>query len=292
MTDYFLIDNPNRHARDHGSHGQFHGYPSRSSQIRAIVIHTNEITPDVDGEDDTAERLAKWASTTSSTVSWHAQVDSDSTVLLLPPEFTAFQCRGYNSKTLGIELATRAHLWGDNPERDTALLERAADVVRGWCHRFDIPIVKVSKSTIDGGGRGIVAHADMDPSRRSDPGKNFPWDRFLALVRAEATHESEATPAAAKPAPKAAPAATDDEDDLMAALPTVKRNDKGTDVKRVQGLLVANGVAPANTIKPNGSLDGIFGPGTEDAVERFQRVKKLKVDGVVGRNTWTALLGA
>lgn len=37
-------------------------------------------------------------------------------------------------------------------------------------------------------------------------------------------------------------------------------------------------------------VDGSFGPGTKKAVEAFQKAKKLEVDGVVGKNTWTKLL--
>lgn len=37
------------------------------------------------------------------------------------------------------------------------------------------------------------------------------------------------------------------------------------------------------------SVDGSFGGKTRDAVKKFQRDHKLKVDGVVGVNTWNAL---
>ena len=35
--------------------------------------------------------------------------------------------------------------------------------------------------------------------------------------------------------------------------------------------------------------DGHFGASTEKAVKKFQKSKKLKVDGIVGYNTWKAL---
>ncbi len=62
----------------------------------------------------------------------------------------------------------------------------------------------------------------------------------------------------------------------------LKRGCKGSDVKtlqtRLKGLSFYSGVA-----------DGIFGGGTENAVKAFQKANSLSVDGVVGRNTHTAL---
>jgi peptidoglycan hydrolase-like protein with peptidoglycan-binding domain len=37
-------------------------------------------------------------------------------------------------------------------------------------------------------------------------------------------------------------------------------------------------------------VDGIFGPKTEAAVRDFQQNENLAVDGIVGTQTWTALL--
>lgn len=39
------------------------------------------------------------------------------------------------------------------------------------------------------------------------------------------------------------------------------------------------------------SVDGIFGPETKRNVRQYQADKGLKVDGIVGVNTWTALYG-
>ena len=54
-------------------------------------------------------------------------------------------------------------------------------------------------------------------------------------------------------------------------------NMSGEDVRRVQQGLVKAGVKV--------SADGVFGPGTEDAVKQFQAKKGLTADGVVGAKT-------
>jgi peptidoglycan hydrolase-like protein with peptidoglycan-binding domain len=66
-------------------------------------------------------------------------------------------------------------------------------------------------------------------------------------------------------------------------MPTLKRGSKGTDVRRLQGLLTANGYKT--------TIDGIFGPQTEKKVRAFQSKRAKPSDGIVGRVTWSALLG-
>lgn len=76
-------------------------------------------------------------------------------------------------------------------------------------------------------------------------------------------------------------------------LPLVSKehNSKGAHARRAQSLLAANGHPPANTFASNGKPDGNFGPGSDSATKSFQKSKRLGVDGIVGPNTWTALLG-
>ncbi len=38
-----------------------------------------------------------------------------------------------------------------------------------------------------------------------------------------------------------------------------------------------------------GSLDGIFGANTENAVKRYQASRGLAADGIIGCNTWRSL---
>ena len=65
--------------------------------------------------------------------------------------------------------------------------------------------------------------------------------------------------------------------------PTLKQGARGNITKILQEKLVLLGYST------NG-VDGIFGSGTQNAVVNFQRDNRLSADGIVGKNTWTALL--
>jgi N-acetyl-anhydromuramyl-L-alanine amidase AmpD len=64
---------------------------------------------------------------------------------------------------------------------------------------------------------------------------------------------------------------------------TTRRGDQGDTVRAIQSQLVSKGYAL--------SVDGAFGSGTESAVKQFQTARGLSSDGVVGPDTWSALVG-
>lgn len=63
----------------------------------------------------------------------------------------------------------------------------------------------------------------------------------------------------------------------------------GRDVAELQAELYASGFRPVNSLRADGSFDGVFGPGTATAVVEFQTAHGLHADGIVGRQTWCAL---
>lgn len=69
------------------------------------------------------------------------------------------------------------------------------------------------------------------------------------------------------------------------AVPTMvlRQGDRGSEVTVLQELLTSAGQSP-------GAADGIFGPRTQEAVFAFQSASGIAVDGIVGRQTWAALV--
>jgi peptidoglycan hydrolase-like protein with peptidoglycan-binding domain len=70
--------------------------------------------------------------------------------------------------------------------------------------------------------------------------------------------------------------------DAIQPWPVVRKARHGHPVPAMQYLLRARG-HPV-------TVDGIFGPKTESAVQAFQIAEQLRADGVVGPQTWSALI--
>ncbi len=66
----------------------------------------------------------------------------------------------------------------------------------------------------------------------------------------------------------------------------LRKGCKNDFVKQLQSLLDVKGYG---TTLGKASIDGVFGDATKNAVMRFQKENNLKVDGVVGMQTWRAL---
>lgn len=109
-------------------------------------------------------------------VSSHYVVDEDGAVLrLVSEERRAWHAglsywrglTGLNDRSVGIEVVNPGHEWG---YRDFPVLQMAAvcDLCLGVLSRHPIP------------ARNIVAHSDVAPDRREDPGERFEWEQ-LAL---------------------------------------------------------------------------------------------------------------
>lgn len=256
---YFLLDNENPNAGRGADGRRFHGHAARRGQAKVIVVHTAENIPDISGEDLGAENVARYLSTTDRQASYHTVVDADSIVRLLPHSYVAFHVRSFNSTSLGLSFATRAAEWARLPdERVTSALANGAREARSWSEAYAIPTVRINVSEALSGGTGFVSHSQMDPTRRTDPGRDFPWDRFLSMVSGSP------------------PPPPDD---------TLKFGDTGADVADLQRFLALHG-------SPRLQADGVFGANTRLAVVKWQRRNSVVADGVWRPEDRTAEAGA
>jgi N-acetylmuramoyl-L-alanine amidase len=122
----------------------------------------------------TAEAALKRLCDPAAKVSAHFLVDEDGTAVALVAEparawhagLSWWQGRGaLNDVSLGIELVNPGHEWGYRPfpERQMAA---AVELCRALVDRWQIPA-----------GR-VVAHSDIAPNRKQDPGELFDWARL------------------------------------------------------------------------------------------------------------------
>lgn len=123
-------------------------------------------------------------------MSAHYCIDAGEVVQCVREENVAWHARGGNRSSIGVELAglatQDAEAWGD--DYSTAVLEQAAVLVAEVCTRRGLPMRRVRALGVRRGLRGVTGHADVSGafgrSDHWDPGPSFPWQHFLALVRA------------------------------------------------------------------------------------------------------------
>jgi N-acetylmuramoyl-L-alanine amidase len=152
-----------------------------------------------------------------------------------------------NSRSIGIEIANPGHDHGypDFPKRQIAAV---AALCRSIFTRYRIPPERV------------LAHSDVAPARKQDPGEKFPW-RILAASGIGLW---------VQPVP------------LVPNGPISVLGENSTNVTEAQVLLGRYGYA----VSTAGYLDGQ----TRDAVAAFQRhFRPAKIDGVIDVSTLATL---
>jgi N-acetyl-anhydromuramyl-L-alanine amidase AmpD len=147
-----------------------------------------ENTPDYVAFDGGAEAVARFIQSRTTPGSYHDLADSDSCIQLVPYEWEAFHDgTGTNSHSYGLSFATRADTWPMAPQawRDGAIEQGAQAAARyaRWvksAHGVTVPATRITADEARNRRPGFVTHAQLDPGRRSDPGRDFPWGQFLA----------------------------------------------------------------------------------------------------------------
>jgi len=158
------------------------------SRIEGIVIHCTE-TPDLASARNFGERVLYRSGTGNS---GHYYIDLDGRILqYVDLDRVAHHVRGYNERTIGIELVNRGRWprWYDSDHQgmDTPYSEAQIAALTALLAHLEASLPQLA---------WIAGHEDLDtdevaanddPARRirrkRDPGPQFPWERVLAAIR-------------------------------------------------------------------------------------------------------------
>lgn len=187
----------------------------------------------------------------ASEVSCHYVVFEDGAILQMVPEARRAWHAGVsswegisdtNSRSIGIEIVNPGHAYGYPafPDRQiAAVVELGRDILARHAIRAD----------------RVLAHSDVAPLRKDDPGEKFPWP---VLHQAGIGHLVRETP--------------------LSGGRFLMRGDAGAPVEALQSMLALYGYGVA--------LTGQYDDATEAVVRAFQRhFRRARVDGVADHST-------
>jgi N-acetyl-anhydromuramyl-L-alanine amidase AmpD len=167
------------------------------SAITLVVVHTME-APE---KPSTARKVAEWfRGSTAPQSSAHYCVDADEIIQCVYDEHAAWAAPGANRNGVHIEHAGYAKQnaadWSD--EYSEAMLRKSAALAADLCARYAIPIRRLTTAEVLAKARGLCGHVEVTKAFKkgdhTDPGPNFPWDRYLELIRAATAQRANETP--------------------------------------------------------------------------------------------------
>jgi N-acetylmuramoyl-L-alanine amidase len=215
----------------------------KSGRVDALILHYTGMT--------SAEAALQRLCDPASQVSSHYLILEDGRVIQLVPEFRrawhagqSFWAgeRDMNSASIGIEIVNPGHE-GGAPAFPSVQIEAVIALCKDIAVRHQIPAPR------------ILAHSDVAPDRKADPGENFPWDQLAAegVGHYVAPHPIEDGP-------------------------RLERGTHGIEVEKLQALLAMYGYGLR--------VSNLYGPKTENVVRAFQRhFRPALVDGVADVST-------
>ncbi|TIL36086.1 N-acetylmuramoyl-L-alanine amidase [Mesorhizobium sp.] len=233
----FLPDEPSAEVRVSPNFGP------RRETVDMIVLHYTGM--------ETGAGAEAWLCDPASEVSSHYLVHEDGRIVQMVRESdrawhagksTWFGRSDINSCSVGIEIVNPGHSLGyrNFPKRQIDVL---IGLCKGIVQRHSIPAQRV------------LAHSDVAPGRKIDPGERFPWK---ALFEAGVGHLVEAAP--------------------VRRGAVLKAGDASAEVEALQSMLALYGYGV--------EISGAFDRQTEIVVEAFQRhFRQRKVDGVADGST-------
>lgn len=179
-----------------------HGGPT-NFPIKRIVMH-GTVSPCLPGD---AYQVAEMFAHSTRDASTQFVVDPGEVIRCVPDGVVAYGAPP-NTGEIHVEQCdmqyarptpTQRKRWQDVLHQQ--MLHRSAQLVAGLCVKYSIPIVKLSYLDLRAGKKGICGHADVSAAwhltTHTDPGPDYPWTQFIALVKAYAHPAPTPTPAPA-----------------------------------------------------------------------------------------------
>ena len=229
-------------ARPSPNHGK-----RRAAPVDMIIVHYTGM-PD-------ADQALAWLCAGQSQVSAHYFVFEDGRIVQMVGEDRRAWHAGaaswagqtdINSRSIGIEIANSGHAGGLPPFPDAQI-----DAVTGLCR--DI----IGRHAI--AAHRLLAHSDVAPARKRDPGEAFPWGR---LAGEGIGHWVEPEP--------------------VGGGRFLAPGDEGEPVAALQALLALYGYGL--------EISGVYDDRTGHVVTAFQRhFRPAKIDGIADTSTLTTL---
>ncbi|MBB5753006.1 N-acetylmuramoyl-L-alanine amidase [Prosthecomicrobium pneumaticum] len=215
--------------------------------VDLLILHYTDMA--------SAEAAIAWLAAPESKVSCHYVVAEDGVVTQMVEEDRRAWHAGVsswkgeadvNGRSIGIEIANRGHDHG-YPDFPDVQVEAVAALARDICARHGIPAERV------------LAHSDVAPQRKRDPGEKFPWGRLAA---AGVGHFVPPEP--------------------ISGGRFLAPGEAGEPVAALQAMLGYYGYGL--------EITGVYDPATEAVVTAFQRhFRPERVDGIADRSTLATL---
>lgn len=165
----------------------------------------------------------------------------------------------------------------------STLLHNTADWLREEASRYGIPLVKLTASQAQSGGRGVCQHRDLGSwgTGHSDCGNGYPIDDVLSWAKGQ----TPTTPPSQPPSTGTAPAFPYPQDHYLGKPSSDDHCHSGyygdpdnANVRKWQTQMVHRGWSIAT--------DGYYGDQSTTVCRQFQAEKGLSVDGLCGPQTW------
>lgn len=158
----------------------------RSGPVELFVVHVAQSPETAAG----AENLGRYFQKPDYPSSTHIGVDSDTIVQYVKDSYVAYGAKGANHNAIHMEITGMMQQsrkqWLDKFSILTLAL--AADAAAQYCLKYSLPPVQLTDDELRHGWKGIVGHDQVSrvfkQSDHTDPGPNFPWKRYIAMVGA------------------------------------------------------------------------------------------------------------